>query len=236
MTIANNPVAANISPAPKKLAVLATFEKGLPMEEAIRKASEAGLTIASNRRIDQALMSTSDFSHFANAFPLWTGTLIIHEDYGVPLGKTFEIREWMTKHRYVVEIPEEHQGKKNVLLAASHPDFTIEREGNNRIIIANKLDAITEVPFNESDWLLGDATHGIPSGSPVDRNDMSARYLISGYRGVRLVVRGHDDFGFVNPYEVCINSRPSNEYGVVVEGTPEQISAAAGLIGQMKVK
>ncbi len=221
-----------------KLAVLVKRANGVPMEEALQRADEAGLVIASNKRIERAIMERKERRSILDAFPLWTGTLVAYDEPGQRLGKTFEYTEARTGNRYVLDVPEEHQGRANVVLVAEHPDFTIEKDGMNRIIHAKRLGILARVPtILGGGWYHGDHVHAIPCGKKVDKNSESARILGAGYRGIRLVVRGDDSFqGLITFCTVSLNYRPSDRFGVVVEGTPEQISAAARLIEQMKVK
>jgi hypothetical protein len=203
------------------LAMLVKSANRVPMEEALRRADEAGLVIASNKRIDQALYSSEGWKSkvwksIIDAFPLWTGTLVAYEEPGRCFGKTFEFTECRTKNRYVLEVPEEHRGKADVVLVAEHPNFTIEQDGRTRIIHAKEVGILTNVPAVTGGWYLGDPVHDIPSGKRVDKRSEAAR----------LIVRGYSDFsGFFDPYSVCLGHRPSDCFGVVVEGTPEQIAA-----------
>jgi hypothetical protein len=219
------------------LAVLTPFAKGVPMDEALRRADEAGLVIASNKRIDRALTSSGGWKSIIDAFPLWTGTLVAYEEPGVRFGKTFEWSDYPDRHRYVLDVPEEHQGKKNVVLVAEHPNFTIEQDGMTRIIHAKEVGIVAKVPANTGGWYSGDPVYDIPSGKQVNKRSDAARIIVRGYRGIRLVVRGDSDFpGYIDPCSVSISHRPADCFGVVVEGTPEQIAAAARLIEQLKVK
>jgi hypothetical protein len=224
------------------LAVLLNNANGVPMEEALQRADEAGLVIASNKRIDRALYSSEGWKSkvwksIIDAFPLWTGTLVAYEEPGVRFGKTFEWSDYPDRHRYVLDVPEEHQGKKNVVLVAEHPNFTVEQDGMTRIIHAKEVGIVAKVPSNTGGWYSGDPVYSIPSGEQVDKRSDAARIIVRGYRGIRLAVRGYSDFaGYIDPCGVSISHRPKDCFGVVVEGTPEQITAAARLIEQMKVK
>jgi hypothetical protein len=219
------------------LAMLTPFAKGVPMEEALRRADDAGLVIASNKRIDRALTSSEGWKPIIDAFPIWTGTLVAYEEPDVRFGKTFEWSDYPDRHRYVLDVPEEHQGKKNVVLVAEHPNFTIEQDGMTRIIHAKEAGIVEKVPANTGGWYSGDPVYSIPSGKQVNKHSDAARIIVRGYRGIRLVVRGYSDFqDYIDPYGVSISHRPQDRFGVVVEGTPEQVTAAARLIEQMKCK
>jgi len=218
------------------LAVLVKSASGVPMEEALRRADDAGLVIASNKRIDRALTSSEGWKSIIDAFPLWTGTLVAYEEPGKRFGKTFEWSDYPDRHRYVLDVPEEHQGKKNVVLVAEHPNFAIERDGITRIIHAKEVGIVAKVPANTGGWYSGDPVYDIPSGEQVNKRSDAARIIVRGYRGIRLVVRGDSDFaGYIDPCGVSISHRPKDCFGVVVEGTPEQIAAAARLIEQIKM-
>ena len=57
------------------LAVLVKGSSGVPMEEALRKAYEAGLVLASNKRLGKSLVGSEEFQGIIDAFTCWSGTM-----------------------------------------------------------------------------------------------------------------------------------------------------------------
>ncbi|NYZ73976.1 hypothetical protein H0O00_02450, partial [Candidatus Micrarchaeota archaeon] len=112
------------------LAVFVKHSKGIPMEEALRRVDEAGLVIALNKRLSKALVGSEEWRSISEVFACWSGTMTAYDKPDQKLGKTIEYVDSETGTRYVFPVPEEHVGKKNVVLVAEHPNFTLETDGN----------------------------------------------------------------------------------------------------------
>ncbi|MFN7991630.1 MAG: hypothetical protein U0R44_05725 [Candidatus Micrarchaeia archaeon] len=215
------------------------------MEEALAKADEAGLVIASNKRLSQALVGSDEYLNIREVFDCWTGTMTAYTKPDQKLGKIIKYTDPETGVRYVFPVPEEQQGKKNVILVAEHPVFCLVKDGNDRIVQATEVDVVKRFPTSKEGWFLGDQKYDIPQGDAVDRRNPDARYLWRIEKRVGLVARSYIGL------PVDLGSEPSNAYGVaiedmplsvreengklIVEGTPEQIAAAARLLEQLKV-
>ena len=70
-----------------RLAVLVPSAKAVPMLEGIRKAEDAGLVIASNKRLDRAASQREELRERIADFSCWTGTMVAYEEPGKKLGK-----------------------------------------------------------------------------------------------------------------------------------------------------
>ncbi|MEW6722614.1 MAG: hypothetical protein AB1324_05110 [Candidatus Micrarchaeota archaeon] len=197
------------------LAVFITKANGVPMEEAIQRADEAGLVVASNKRLDKALVRSEEWKQIRDVFLCWTGTFTGYEAPGQKLGKIIESTDSKTGIRYVFPVPEENQGKKNIILVTEHPDFTLVKDGNDRIVQAVTVDAVEKFPTSGGGLFRVDPKYDIPQGNMVIRRYKSARCLWRTIENVGLVVRGVGGPGLW-PY-VLLGCEPSSARGVAVE-------------------
>jgi len=188
--------------APSHLSVFIPRKPGVPMEEAIRRADEAGVVIASNKAID-SILASEGWVAIKDALPCWTGTMAGY----VEPGRTFrEAGEWVdalkshaivyvdekTETRYLFPIPAEHLDKKDSILVVNHPHFRLETDGNDRIVRVAQVSLIERFPA-ESGWHLADAQFGIPFRDEVGDADTDAQYLFRIAKRVGLVARGYDN-------------------------------------------
>ena len=123
-----NPVASPLTEGlirGPSLEVFIPRSSGVTMKEALARATAEKRVIASNKRLSQALVGSKEWETIRAALPCWTGTMIAYDKPDQKLGKTIEYLDSKTKIRYVFPVPEEHQRKKNVLLVAEHPGFTL---------------------------------------------------------------------------------------------------------------
>jgi hypothetical protein len=255
------------------LSVFIRSGRGAPMEDTLRRADEAGLVIASNRRLSRALYGRFEWRDVIEAFPCRSGTMVAYEKPDKALEKYIRFTDPNTGLNYNFIVPREHRGKKNVALVAEHPDFHIEKDAHDRLILADKVDVVERFPSSREGWFFGDEKHDIPQESrSVNVTGPSGRHMFRMEKGVCMVVRGYD-CGYHFQY-IDLSGWPSIGFGVAVEatgvtlpggiepiireirdaawgaqlsvreekgrliidGTPEQISAAARLLEYWKVK
>lgn len=210
------------------LAILVKRSNGVPMEEALAKADEAGLVIASNKRLSKALVGSDEWQGIREVFACWSGTMTAYDKPDQKLGKAIEYTDSETGIRYVFPVPQEHQGKKNVVLVAEHPDFTLETDGKTRIVQAKEVGMVSEFPVASENWYLGDQKYDIPTGKKVDGSTEAARYLWRIDKRVGLVARVYSyDWDDDNGRGVILDCRPSEALGVAIEaasgGAPKKL-------------
>lgn len=208
------------------LAVFVKRANGVPMEEALAKADEAGLVIASNKRLSKALVGSNEWRDICDVFGCWTGTMTAYEKPDQKLGKSIEYTDSDTGVRYVFPVPEEQQGRKNVILVAEHPDVCLVRDGNDRIVQAVDVGAVENFPVSNEGWFLSDQKYDIPQGNNVECGNPAARYLWRIDKRVGLVAR--DDYSPPRDYfgRLCVflDNRASYGLGVAVEATNDTVS------------
>lgn len=195
------------------LAVLVTVSNGLGMGAALRRADRAGRVIASNKMLSKALVGSDEWRSIREVFACWTGTMTAYDEPDKKLGKTIEYTNSKTGIRYVFPVPEEHQGKKNIVLVAEHPDFTLETDGKTRVVQAKEVGVVSKFPVASENWYLGDAKYDIPTGKKVSGDNEDARYLLRMEKRVGFVARV---WGALRR-GVLLSGRPSNRFGVAVE-------------------
>lgn len=217
MTIAQRIIEPERSRVPN-LAVLVKRREGVPMEEALMRADEAGAVIASNRSLSMALVGSEGWKAISEAFICWTGTMTAYDKPDQKLGKNIKYTDSKGMN-YIFPVPEQHQGKTNVILVAEHPDFTIETEGSYRIIRAAKVDIVERFPAGD-DWFICDPKYGIPYGNKMaDGSNHDARYLwridkrVDKRVGLVARARGDYDCGQL----IILNYGPAARLGVAVE-------------------
>ncbi len=214
------------------LAVLVKRGNGVPMEEALRRADEAGAVIASNKRLGKALVGSDEWSGIDRAFPCWSGTMAAYDKPDKKIGKTIVYVDPGTGTRYVFPVPEEHQGKKNIVLVAEHPDFTLEIDAKTRIVHAKQVGVVSKFPVQSHNWYVGDPKYGIPTGKKSDADNEAARYLWRIEKRVGLVTRGYaGSWCAFSRRGVGLDDGPSLGFGMAVEAAlppvPEKSQAEA---------
>ncbi|MFN7991778.1 MAG: hypothetical protein U0R44_06505 [Candidatus Micrarchaeia archaeon] len=211
-------------PESKNLRIMVPVSEGVPMEEAIRKADQSGLTLAPNMMIlawlGRILESTDQpdmhsVRLLTKAFPCWSGTFVAYEKAYRKLGSSIEYTDPESGLRYVFPVPPEFAGERNIALVAEHPDFVIESDGRNRVIHADTVGAVKDFPAGQG-FYSWDPVFGIPSGSLLFRESPDNEYLWMAEKRVGLLARGGGSR--YNPWWIGVNLlvRPSERLAVVV--------------------
>lgn len=211
------------------------------MEEALQRVDEEGLVIASNARLSRAILEhgnwqDDNWQEISKAFPCWSGTMAAYDSPGKKLGKQIEYTDPETGICYTFPVPEKYQGRKNVILVSEHPNFTIVRDGGERIIQASEVDALKQFPSSNG-WYVPNSHYEIPLGGESDKNQSYSRFLWRADRRVGLIVRDVkeiENFNFRRA--VYMNCPPSTMRGVAVEGTWGQIAEKRRLYDQKAVE
>ena len=197
---------------------------GVPFEEGLRKANDAGVVIASNKRLNMALES-DEWQRVRDVFACWTGTMTAYTKPGERLGKQVEYVDSKTGYRWVFAVPEAHRDKKDAILVAEHPGYNLEVDGNNRVIHTDAANVGLVEKFPAFDgWYLGDPKYDIPNGDQVSFSD-KARHLWRTDQRVGPVRRG-SFFGYDGRLGVGLNESPSVGLGVAVEAASGGAPAA----------
>ena len=183
----------------RNLAVLVSRKAGgAPMEEALWKADDAGLVMASNRRLGSALVGSDEFRGVLRAFACWSGTMVGYDEPGKPLGRFIEYTNSETDIRYMFPVPLEHQGKSDIALVAEHPDLQILKDEKDRVVMAH---AVWAVGFPSSEgWYRSDARFDLPTPEKINPASPAARYLLRERKLVSLAARGVGSFNDGEPY------------------------------------
>ena len=199
------------------LEVFIPKEPGATMEEALSRAEKEKRVIASNKRLDLALNGSGEWKNISEVFPCWSGTMAAYEEVGKPFGEVVEYIDSETELKYLFPVPQKYRGKKDCILVAEPPDYSLEVKGDERIIRAAVVDLIEKFPAETQKWYLADPKHGIPVGNPIDNSSSNARYLWRiekrvGFSARDGVIGGYDWCGVVLYY------LPSSARGVAVIG------------------
>lgn len=159
-----------------KIRPLTSRFKGMPFEEGLARADRENLVIVSDRRLTRVQEESEEWWSIHDIFHCWSGTMVAYSEPGKPFGAFIEYKEELAGRRWVFPVPQHLRHEKDAILMADHPDFTLELDGNNRVV---------HVPFpllvrdfaSETGWYLVDHETKMPTGSPVDYTYHEARFL-----------------------------------------------------------
>jgi hypothetical protein len=199
------------------LAVLVKGNAGIPMEEALRRADDAGAVIASNKRFTKALVQTEEWQAFEGPKAYWAGTMTGYERPNQKLGHSIEYADPKSGLNYVFPVPAKYVGMKNVVLVAEHPDYALGSYSTDRIVITKNVGIVEGLP-ESAGYYPGDPIYDLPTGKEIPENSEKARFLDRLDKRVGLVARGfyivdYDSTG----QSVFLSHSPSHHFGVVVE-------------------
>jgi len=201
-----------------EIEIIRTNSNGVGFEEALQLAE--GKTLASNATMDAILQNDELRRKYADAFSCWTGTIVVYTASGQPFKK------YVKAFGMVFDIPEEYQGKSDLVLVLKHPDVRIELGTYDMKVLKGKV--VKALPMKEDGWYLVDEETGIPCGAPSSSSDINARrlYRRDGEDYIGPLVRWGDDF-VDDRRGVNANGRPGGWRGVVLEVAPAITSAKA---------
>ncbi len=194
------------------------------MEEALCMLKENNFAPLSNKSYSLNVMNSSewDVHHIVADSPSWTGTMAAYDKPDQKLGKTIVYIDAETDLRYEFPVPEEHRGKKDVILVAEYPDYTIKKDGRLRTIDAKKVDVISRFPSDNNCFTLGycnrylgDRKHDIPRGNITNNTNSLSLYRIQ--RRVGLIVRGPDIHRGRFDHDIGLDYAPSEELAILIE-------------------
>lgn len=199
-----------------KLAVLVKKPKGVPFVEGLRMADEDGFVIASNARLDKALAGSDEWQEIKEGFPCWSGTMTAYKEPGKKLGETIEYVDPMTKERWIFRVPKKHQKRKNAILVAEHPNYTLEVDGKNIVVHATAIDLVKRFPASDGLYPTNES-HSITS----KRGSSNQRFLNRINRRVGPSARDHGFYSmFMDAKHIVdISFEPSGSLGIIVENT-----------------
>jgi len=210
----------------RKLAVFIPYSKGVSAKEAIQRAGEAGMAIASNARMDKALVRSNEWESIKDAFPCWTGTMTAYVEQDTAFNKSKIYSQELkaivytdpeTKEKWIFPVGD-YGKERNAILVSEHPDYAIETSKDEILVKPRVVDLVPNFP-EKGGWYLTDGKYGIPVGKTVDSDDTKTRYLHKLDDGrVGPVARG-----YVNGWGIGLCCWPSLGFGVASFG-----KAAAG--------
>lgn len=216
-----------------ELAVFATNYRGLPFEEGLRKADAEGRVIVSNKKLDSALVRSDEWEKIKPVFACWSGTMAAYIEPDIRFSATIVYTDQRTGDKWVFPVPKEHRGKRNAILIAEHPDYTLETDGRNRIVHATAVALIEGFP-SVGGLYLTETVHGIPFESQLQEKSEVChplvRVLIRSDRRVGPVIRG----AFYGKWQgvVQLAGEPSTPLGIAVESSVSPVGSEISYSGQ----
>ena len=163
--------------------ILKTYDDGVTFIEALKLAE--GRHLLSNLDADMILQDEERYKKYSKLFYCWTGDLLVYEEPGKEFG------EWVkdADNSWIIDIPKEFQGRKDIALLIQHPNFKIEKGKYDMTFVkpnGKKSYDYIAIPFKpKNGWYLPDS-YGIPNGEELTKANKEARYL---YRRFSATVR-----------------------------------------------
>ena len=215
----------------EKLEVFIKRENGVSFRKAFEKADKENRTIVSNKRLDKALVGSSEWKQVKEGLWCWTGTMAAYVEPNTAFkdSKMFSKEENALIYvdqedgrKYIFPVSHEYQNKKNAILVVEHPDYSLEIDGNNIIIHAEekKVDIVSGFP-SENGWYLTDEKYGIPTGEKISSEHEEARHLWRKRFDKRIgpVARRYNSAShfYDGRRDVGLANGPAGRCGVIVE-------------------
>jgi len=209
----------NDKKCPKLTILVKRKIKGIPLVEGLRMAEERGLVIASNKRLDMALVESNEWKNISEVFPCRSGTMTAYVKPGEKFGNYVTYTNIETYQRYVFPVPEDYKGIKNAILVVENPEYTLEKDGKDLVVAVKNIENIGLIRrFPPKDgWYPTDEKYGIPTGNKVGPSDPNARYLERTNSLVGPTVRGSHIYGYFDGRVIVLYCRSSYSLGIAVE-------------------
>ena len=152
--------------------------------------------------------------------PCWSGTMTGYKEPGEELGKTIEYTDPGSGKKWVFKVPDQYRREKDAILVVEHPNYLLDKEGDNMVINTHNANIIRYFP-PENGYYMGDPIYDIPSGERVSHENDNARYLKRIASRVGPVARGfgYAEFGaHAIMKNINLDIEPSRRLGIIVEG------------------
>lgn len=228
------------------------FYTGIPFDEALRIAEQGRRVIASNARMSKALVKNDEWRRISKRCECWTGTMTAYVKPGERFGAMIEYIDRMTQQRWVFPVPEQFRGIRDAILVTEHPDYTLERDGKNFVVLAKTVDIVENFPavaehhiywdvFGDNysnleinirignGWSAVDAKHSIPQA----RDDQGKEIHLNMTRyesWVGPVSRSNRSFfcGGNDGLDISLTNSPSAYLEVPIEALEESVPSQFG--------
>lgn len=190
--------------------------------EALKLIPE-GKRLITNKECDMILQNKEELEKHKDLFDCWADPTLIYEASDKPFG------EFIKTPYFIMDIPKQFQGMKNVALAisSSHYKFQDDKYGNKFIRPEeDKIKLIQNFPSNNG-WYNTDPETGVPYGQEISSSNPEARYLYRRSEAwIGPLVRYYDGFYVdVRRYVYC-DGGPDGARGVgVVETSSKEVSS-----------
>lgn len=207
-----------------KLKTLKMPKGGAPFAEALKLAKEQNIVIASNRLIDN-LLTKGPWKLYEDVLPVHSGTMTAYVRPDEPFGAEIRYTDERTGHEWVFPVPPSLQKEKNAILVAEHPTYTVEEDGNKRVVRVKEEDILLVQNFGrENGWHIYAERTRIPIGEK-GKDDEKKRYLCRIDARIGPVDHGYYGLYFYLGRESLLDQPPSSHFNVLVEGIQREQKA-----------
>jgi hypothetical protein len=194
--------------------------RGVSAREAIRRAGEAGMVIASNTTIHMLLNGSARWREMKELFPCWTGTMTAYAEPGKAFNKSKIFSKELnalvyadpgSNERWIFPIG--HYGnEKNAVLVSEHPDYSLDVDKKEILVRPSVVGIVQNFP--EGNWCFSrNGQYCIPT---TKASGLTMRLERSDCR-VGPIVRGANNVEYAYNH-IHLNYAPSAAFGVAVEG------------------
>ncbi|MEK6982817.1 MAG: hypothetical protein AABX38_07825 [Candidatus Micrarchaeota archaeon] len=224
----------------QKLEVFIPRSQGLPFDEGIAKADKENRVIVSSKRLTTSLIGSNEWIEIKEAFACWSGTMTAYVEPNIELGASATLLKDLgefpkldkqyqyavvsidsnTGYNWIHPIPERYLGIKNGILVIEHPDYNLDIEGQNRLVVPVSMEAVDLVanfPATNG-YYLPDPKYDIPQGNKIE-DSLQAKRLLRIDKRVGSVRRDYEHPDFLNDIrqEIFLNLSPLYYCGMVTE-------------------
>jgi hypothetical protein len=209
-----------------KLEVRFIAGSGAPLEEGLAAAKAENRVIASSKDIGLAITDLETYMALKKAFVCRSGDMAAYVAPGTSFREASEritslgnghfliYPDPLTGNRQLFQVPEEHLDKRDALLLARHPEYSLGIDGKDRVVLASRVWLMEKLP-SSSGWHPGHPVFDIPWEGESPEANHNIRYLKRIGMRVGSVDNDHGRFPFADRRRMLLDLPSSAPLGLV---------------------
>lgn len=190
---------------------------GSSSQDSVVRAFSEKKNVCPNIAVDKALVLTDEWKVIRAGFPCWTGTMAAYAEPGQLLGGRIEYFDKRTGFIWILPVPEEYRGERDVILVIEYPGYFLEPRANIMLVNAvGKVSIVRDFPASDG-WCLPERLFGIPRGDFVGYSRESRYLLRTRSSRVGPIARGRSWVDYGDKRYVDIDTQPSAPMGLLIQ-------------------